>query len=90
MSDIASIESGLELFRKDNGRYPSTAEGLGVLVTRPDNGDGWNGPYVMRVRDDPWGHPYVYRLMEDGSGYILYSRGRDGIGGTSDDIPVEH
>jgi len=41
--DIANI---LDLFRLENGRYPSTEEGLEALITRPAGYPRWNGPYV--------------------------------------------
>ena len=34
-TDIRSIETALNLYRLDNFRYPSTAEGLEALVTNP-------------------------------------------------------
>lgn len=90
LTDISNFTTALEFFRKDNGRYPSTAEGLGSLLTPPANCDGWRGPYVMHVRNDGWGHPYVYRLRPDGRSFDIYSCGPDGINGTADDIRVDH
>ena len=57
---IESFSSALDLFYLDNGRYPSSAEGLTALVRRPSNAGGWNGPYLKSgsVPTDPWGRPY--------------------------------
>ncbi len=33
---------------------------------------------------DPWGRPYVYRPLADG--YLIFSKGPDGVEGTGDDI----
>src|SRR5512145_291799 len=33
--DVAAIMQALKLYRLDNGRYPSTEQGLPALVTRP-------------------------------------------------------
>ncbi len=33
--DIASIMQALKLYRLDNGRYPTTDQGLQALITRP-------------------------------------------------------
>src|SRR5579872_5682217 len=62
---IQSLAAALDLYYLDNGRYPSTAEGLSALVQSPISGQSsaWNGPYLKgaRVPEDPWGHSYVYR-----------------------------
>src|SRR5215471_6345222 len=59
---IQSFGSALDLFYLDAGRYPSSAEGLAVLV-RPTTGiAAWNGPYLKGgvLPSDPWGKPYLY------------------------------
>ena len=33
--DIASISQALKLYRLDNGRYPTSDQGLAALVTKP-------------------------------------------------------
>jgi hypothetical protein len=50
-----------------------------------------HGSYPERIdeiadadADDPWGHPYVYRPEDDG--FIVFSKGPDGIEGTGDDV----
>src|SRR3954452_1682910 len=42
---IESFSSALDLFFLDNGRYPTTSEGLTALV-QSNNAAGWNGPYL--------------------------------------------
>src|SRR5215475_40984 len=82
---IQSFASALDLFYLDAGRYPSSAEGLGVLV-RPTTGiTVWNGPYLKGgiVPTDPWGKPYVYRSPGEHGAYDVVSFGSDGQeGGT--------
>ncbi len=60
---VAELESALERFYVHMDRYPTTDEGLKVLVDPPtDDADKkWRGPYIKQLRDDPWGHPYQYR-----------------------------
>ena len=60
---IESFSSALDLFYLDNGRYPSSSEGLPALVQRPAKSASWNGPYLKTatVPADPWGRPYIYR-----------------------------
>ncbi|MBY0431028.1 MAG: type II secretion system major pseudopilin GspG, partial [Rhodospirillales bacterium] len=60
---IQNLSAMLDLYRLDNGRYPSSTEGLLALVDKPGGVTRWNGPYVKK-RDmlaDPWGKPYQYR-----------------------------
>ena len=40
------IEDTLDIYRLENGRYPSTSEGLNALVTRPSGLPNWKGPYL--------------------------------------------
>jgi general secretion pathway protein G len=83
---IQSFASALDLFYLDAGRYPTSAEGLAVLVAQPGAGlTVWNGPYLKGgiVPSDPWGKPYVYRSPGQHGAYDLVSLGSDGQeGGT--------
>lgn len=84
-SDIRAIVSALKLYRLDNGVYPSTDQGLGALVVRPDTGvipRNWKqGGYLDRVPKDPWGNPYQY-LNPGVNGEIdVFSLGADGAPG---------
>jgi general secretion pathway protein G len=82
---IQSFASALDLFYLDAGRYPTSAEGLAVLV-RPTAGiTAWNGPYLKGgiVPTDPWGKPYAYRSPGEHGAYDVVSLGSDGQeGGT--------
>jgi len=82
---IESFGSALDLFYLDAGRYPTTSEGLRVLVERPGSTALWNGPYIKgnTVPNDPWGKPYVYRSPGQYGAYDILSYGADGQeGGT--------
>ena len=88
-SDIASLGVALGAFEVDNGRYPTSAEGLGALSTAPGGLTNWKGPYIERpVVNDPWGNPYVYVCpgTHNTDSYDLHSFGPDGQDGTEDDI----
>lgn len=79
-TEITNISAGLDLFKYDVGRYPSTQEGLKSLVEEPTGIDNWHGPY-LKVGDgfkDPWGHPYNYRSPGEHGDYDLYSYGAKG------------
>jgi general secretion pathway protein G len=82
---LQSFASALDLFYLDAGRFPSTAEGLTVLV-RPTPGiAAWNGPYLKggNVPNDPWNHIYVYRSPGEHGPYDIVSYGSDGQEGGS-------
>jgi general secretion pathway protein G len=82
---VESLGSALDLFFLDNGRYPTSSEGLAALVRRPGNIATWNGPYLKGgvVPVDPWGNAYVYRSPGERGAYDIVSYGMDGQqGGT--------
>jgi general secretion pathway protein G len=83
---IERLGTVLDTFRLDVGRYPTTQEGLQVLVQRPMGVDRWDGPYINKgVPKDPWDRPYIYRSPgEAGRPYDLYSLGADGAPGGTD------
>ena len=60
--DINSIQTALDLYKLDNGVYPSTDQGLGALVTKPTTPpmpQNWH-QYLPQMPIDPWGRPYQY------------------------------
>jgi general secretion pathway protein G len=91
--DIASIMQALKLYRLDNGRYPSTEQGLRALVERP-NGDpvpnNWKqGGYLERLPKDPWGNDYQYLNPGTHGEIDVMSYGRDGQpGGEGPDADI--
>jgi general secretion pathway protein G len=88
-TDIALVETALDMFEVDSGRYPTAAEGLGALVKAPAGLRNWKGPYVKRaVPADPWDREYVYRFpgKHNSNGYDLFSFGPDGREGGGDDV----
>ncbi len=62
--DILAIENALDLYKLDNGFYPSTDQGLQALVKKPEIAplpqDWKQGGYLKRLPTDPWSHPYQY------------------------------
>lgn len=97
---LQNVETALDTYRLNMGRYPTTEQGLGALMSRPafENeklGEKWNGPYLKpgTKLDDTWGNPIRYELAETTdettSGalrYKLFSTGPDGQPETADDI----
>jgi general secretion pathway protein G len=95
VSDIESIGTALDLFAADNGRYPTSEQGLEALrtpPTRPPMPRSWNGPYLKKaIPTDAWGNPYLYDSpgRHDPHTYDLQSLGADGMpggGGNASDI----
>ena len=89
IADISNIELTLDAFEVDNGRFPTTEEGLSALLEQPANADGWRGPYLKKgMPKDPWGNIYLYRQpgQHNTNGYDLYSFGPDGQDGTGDEL----
>jgi general secretion pathway protein G len=86
-AQIEAFEKSLDTFRLDVGRYPTTEEGLGALMTAPPTAAAkWNGPYLKKgVPADPWGHAYQYRAPGTKAEYEIVSLGKDGQpGGTGE------
>lgn len=77
---VEALSTSLDLFKLDNGRYPTDQEGLNALVQKPAGLDQWNGPYVTKATSliDPWGRPYVYKQADPTGNYLLYSLGPNG------------
>ena len=77
----------------DNGRYPTTEQGLAALIAKPaapPEPKNWKGPYIEStdLPKDPWGADYIYRNPgeRNPNGYDLRSLGPDGQDGGEDDI----
>lgn len=77
---LDQIAAALEIYRLDQGRYPSDAETLTALVERPSGADSWRGPYLRNLSNlrDPWGRNLVYQSPDDGQSFKLTSLGADG------------
>lgn len=79
-SDIeANIATALKMYELDNGAFPTTAQGLAALRSKPSLSpvpNNWSGPYIDKDPVDPWGRPYVYASPgEHRSDYDLSSKG---------------
>jgi len=84
-----NIALALKLYEVDNGRYPTTEQGLAALLqktTSPPVPQNWKGPYLEQEPLDPWKKPYLYRYpgSHPPRDYDLYSLGPDGAEGTDD------
>ena len=87
---IRNIEGALQLYKLDNGIYPTTEQGLKALVEKPSVGvvpKKWKiGGYLPKLPEDPWGNPYKYvspvQRADQKLDYEVTSLGTDGeVGG---------
>lgn len=78
--DVAALVQALKLYKLDNHRYPTTAQGLKALVERPAGEPApaaWRG-YLDRLPLDPWGRPYQYLSPGAHGEFDIFSLGADG------------
>ena len=80
---IEELSGALDLYRLEVGRYPTTNDGLDVLVQKPSDVTNWNGPYLKKpqVPKDPWGFEYRYRAPGEHGAFDIYSLGADNAEG---------
>lgn len=91
-ADIEAVSLAIDLYKMDNGKYPSTSQGLEALNKKPETHPAppnWKGPYLKKKSDfkDPWGNAYIY--VSPGvhnDDYDIKSTGPDGQDGGDDDI----
>lgn len=90
-ADIRGLESQLENYKLDNFYYPTTAQGLEALVSKPA-GDPQPkhyraGGYIKSLPTDPWGNPYQYLSPGAHGDVDIFTYGPDGVaGGDGEDI----
>ncbi len=88
---IKGIETALQLYKLDNGSYPSTDQGLQALVEAPESGKlppKWRkGGYLEKgkVPKDPWSNEFAYLSPGINSDFDLMSYGPDGESGGEDE-----
>lgn len=95
-TQIEMLGAALDAYRLDNGRYPTTEQGLAALQTAPSiepRPANWRGPYLRKdIPMDPWGRPYLYRFPATNGkpGFELASHGADGQpGGDGDNRDIQ-
>ena len=88
-TQIEMLMSGLDAYRLDVGRYPSSQEGLEALMTSTDSGK-WKGPYLSKgLPKDPWDNLYVYMNPGEHGEVDILSYGADGQpGGEGEDADI--
>jgi general secretion pathway protein G len=88
-AQIKQLESALAFYQMDNGRFPTTEQGLEALVRPPTTGPQARnyrpGGYLQggQVPLDPWGNPFQYESpgRVNTTSFDLWSFGADGSPG---------
>lgn len=77
------IAKSMDIYRLQNGSYPSTSQGIGALV-KPPKGK----PIMDSMPTDPWGNEYIYANpgTHNTTKFDIRSKGNDGIDGNEDDV----
>jgi general secretion pathway protein G len=82
-ADLATLAQALDMYRIDNGIYPTTDQGLDALIAKPSSAPeprNWNPDGYLKkatLPQDPWGSPYRYIRLTSRT-YDMYSLGADG------------
>ena len=83
---MKSLKDALDSFKIQEGRYPTTQEGLIALIKNPDTGKYKSYPRggflgSDKLPKDPWGNNYIY--VNEGGKIDIISLGADGKEGGS-------
>mgnify|MGYP002829941054 CR=1 FL=1 len=84
-AQISQLESALEFYRMDNGRYPTTDQGLESLVRKPTGEPEPRnyppGGYLKKsdALMDPWNEPFFYEYpgSRNSHSFDLWTHGAD-------------
>lgn len=76
---IEDLAAALDMYKLDEGRYPTSQQGLAALVEKPAEAKRWNGPYLRKdkIPQDPWNQDYHYVFPGQHGKFDLYSFGAD-------------
>jgi general secretion pathway protein G len=84
--DVLAIQNALELYKLDNGFYPSTDQGLMALVEKPTSSPvplDWKS-YLKSVPKDPWNRDYIYLNPGQHGDIDVYTEGPKGDSSDND------
>jgi general secretion pathway protein G len=72
--EIAKVAQALDTFYSAHDRYPSSEEGLEILV---EGCDKFPDGLLTKLPKDPWGHAYEYMQPGPSGPYLVVSYGAD-------------
>lgn len=89
--DILAIQNALDLYKLDNGFYPTTNQGLKALVSKPTSPpvpEHWE-QYLKSLPMDPWGREYLYLQPGQHGDFDIFTYGPTGQpGGSGKDAEI--
>ena len=74
-AEIANIVKAVETFYADQNRYPTTDEGIDILLVATDS---WPDGFLNKKPLDPWKNPYEYVSPGSSEPYEIICLGADG------------
>jgi len=84
-ASLKSLQSLVNQFKMDTGRFPTEDEGLQALIVQPTDVTSWPpGGYLdtTKIPTDGWGNEFIYELLpESGKPFVIKSLGADGQDG---------
>jgi len=87
-TQISVFVLALQRYASEVGEYPTSEEGLKVLIEKPADerrARGWKGPYLFNtdvVPPDPWKNDYIYQTTDTGDPpFEIICLGKDGVQG---------
>lgn len=75
--EMENIAQAVKMYKIDNSSYPSTSDGLSILIEKKYFEDG-------KLPKDSWGNNFVY--TQNGDGFEIISFGGNKAEGGNDDI----
>jgi general secretion pathway protein G len=92
LTQMKQLESALAFYQMDNGRFPTTEQGLQALIepptSAPEPRNYRAGGYLQggKVPPDAWGNAYQYEMPGSNNvqGFDIWSLGADGQPGGAD------
>ncbi len=78
-AQMQNIGQAMKLYRLQNGRYPSSSEGINALVAAGKNGKR----YLDSVPKDAWGNAFIYLSPGVHGDFDILSYGGDAKAGGS-------
>jgi general secretion pathway protein G len=89
-TNLTGLQSLVNQFKIDNGRFPTEDEGLTALIIKPGDVKNWPEFGYLDTTDlpkDGWGNEFIYEVNPvSGKAFLIRSCGPDGERGTDDDL----
>ncbi len=89
--DISAIQNAMDLYKLDNGIYPTTDQGIKALAVKPTTPPiprDWH-QYLKKTPLDPWGNSYQYLNPGQHGDIDIFSYGPTGKpGGTGENAEI--